>query len=169
LGGGGQMAGAVSFATSGTLYPGVGLTGNPVTLSLAGTLSLSDSANVTVNLATSGTTDEVKVGGALTLSANANALDTLTVNLLSAPTIGITYDFLSASNGNGGGNFATVANVAGTYAGQYIGTVGYDSVGNAYDVTFAPAVPEPETWGMLAAGLGMMGLVFRSRRLRSGR
>ena len=37
-------------------------------------------------------------------------------------------------------------------------------VGISYEYDFATAVPEPETYAMLLAGLGLMGVVARRRK-----
>ena len=37
----------------------------------------------------------------------------------------------------------------------------------ALSVNFAPAIPEPETYAMFLAGIGLMGAVLRRRRART--
>lgn len=44
--------------------------------------------------------------------------------------------------------------------------VNFDVIYHQHDVTLAvTAVPEPENWAMLLAGLGLMGAVIRRRRV----
>jgi hypothetical protein len=56
------------------------------------------------------------------------------------------------------------------FTGNAIDSLGWESafpiasVGIVYNPVTAPPVPEPETWGMLLSGLGLMGLIARRRR-----
>lgn len=90
-------------------------------------------------------------------------------------------DNLSAEIFSGSASYATFSQVgdsdhlalpAGTYfaAGDYTLLVGGKATGNGspagfYNVAAVTApVPEPETWGMLLAGVGLIGLRMRQRR-----
>lgn len=55
----------------------------------------------------------------------------------------------------------TSLTVGQTYWAEFRGDASYAN----YSVTLAPAVPEPETWAMLFAGLGLMGAVARRRKV----
>ena len=65
----------------------------------------------------------------------------------------------------------TVTQCAGLYTGD-AGTAGVDTftaaaamgLSNAAIYTTAPAVPEPETYALMFAGLGVVGLVVRRRK-----
>ena len=50
-----------------------------------------------------------------------------------------------------------------TFEGQYLYLAGHDM-----SLRVISSVPEPTTYGMLAAGLGLIGLTARRRRLRQG-
>lgn len=68
------------------------------------------------------------------------------------------YDLLTHGNdGNGDYTIALAFNLGTINAGQ--------TVNIAYTYTVS-AVPEPETYGMLLAGLGLMGTLIRRRRIR---
>ncbi|QHI99987.1 PEP-CTERM sorting domain-containing protein [Xylophilus rhododendri] len=49
-------------------------------------------------------------------------------------------------------------------AGESIGVAGYTAIIALKTLPVTPPVPEPETYAMLAAGLGMMGLIARRRK-----
>jgi len=177
LGGGGTAAsgntilGNVSIAAGGNLYPGA-TTGNSTAMFIGGNLTLANSANITLNLTSNNTStgiDSITVIGTLALNnTGSGSLDTLTVDMLSAPATSSPYYFLAATNGFGG-NFATSAILTGPDAGGYTATVAYDGNADEYDVTFTTAaIPEPGTWGMLLGGMGMLIAIQRARRRQGG-
>ena len=83
----------------------------------------------------------------------------------------VTFTNTSVTNGNGtilstsGDSFSFKNVAAGTYSIQVSGTLGTANVQKAllgadYTIT---AVPEPESYAMLLAGLGLMGTIARRR------
>lgn len=170
LGGGvpgsGSTFGSVNILTGGNLYPGVGTTSDAA-MSI-NTLSLANSANITLNLNVNDTVGAAKSNSIDTLSVTTlsmGANDTLTVDLLSAPSTAFAYQFLFDGNGNAG-TFSPNVILTGVYASGYTATVSYDFTnGDDYEVAFA-AVPEPQTWAMLLSGAGMLIAINRSRRRR---
>ena len=72
---------------------------------------------------------------------------------------GDSFVILSTGTGHVTGTFSTIVKPAGwNIQADY----------NARDVTLTvTAVPEPATWGLLAAGLGLVGWATRGRRARN--
>jgi hypothetical protein len=71
---------------------------------------------------------------------------------------------------NGNQAFSAYANVA-TGPGQWITKVRFDSSVNAFETdnhAFVPAVPEPETYALMAAGLGLLMLAAWRRERFAG-
>jgi len=68
---------------------------------------------------------------------------------------------LSASSSSNTFNFANLT--AGTYTIKVSGSVAGGGVGGALAQYQVTAVPEPETYAMLLAGLGVMGAIARRR------
>ncbi|MEW6677198.1 MAG: FxDxF family PEP-CTERM protein [Pseudomonadota bacterium] len=62
----------------------------------------------------------------------------------------------------GGGSFTFSALEVGTYTALVFGDTGGAFDAGSYGITIS-AVPEAETWAMLVAGLGMLGMVVRRR------
>jgi len=54
--------------------------------------------------------------------------------------------------------------LGGNYFLKVTGTLGGTGSYNG-NITLATAVPEPETYGMMAVGLGLMGFVARRRKV----
>ncbi len=108
--------------------------------------------------------------------ANTYALTFHGINLLDI--IGLTVNVWDNVHPNGITNFSTfsgnnVTTSIGTLAaGQYhldiTGTIGPHAFGGQYAVALmATPVPEPETYAMFLAGLGLMGFMARRRRSKT--
>ncbi|MCA1978787.1 MAG: PEPxxWA-CTERM sorting domain-containing protein [Thiobacillus sp.] len=160
----GTLAGRGSYATHvngdivnrGAIIPGTaGTTG---LLSFVGDLDLDEATPGTLNFDLASLTDfdviavsdDVTLGGGIVVSnAGYNAV------------IGDRFVVLTFDQRVGGATF-TGLTTQGFGAG-----VAFNVIYNLHDVTLeVAAVPEPETWGMLLAGLGMVGVAVRRRRLR---
>ncbi len=104
--------------------------------------------------------------------ANTYAVTFFGVNLVDIT--GLTVNVWDGVHPNGTTNFATFSgnNITTSFgtlaAGQYhldiTGTIGPDAYGGQYSVALsATPVPEPETYAMFLAGLGLMGFMARRR------
>jgi hypothetical protein len=78
--------------------------------------------------------------------------------------VGLPINFVQ----NGDADHLTLPDNTFFAAGDYTMLVGGNATGSAgglYNITAVTApVPEPETWGMLLAGLGLIGLRLRQKR-----
>lgn len=148
-----------------------------VTLSLASTLTLHrpDGSNLVVsnpvfsngyNLsAFDGNIDFSGTSGATTGPVSANASNSF---------VSSNANDFALFSANGGGNvllnLSAVGNSTGTGAGNLItqfSTAAAGDVKVVYDYTAVTAVPEPETYGMMLLGLGMVGAVARRRAAKN--
>jgi autotransporter-associated beta strand protein len=186
------VVGAIT-ANGGTLDPG--LTGANAaitsgTLTAAGAVTLSSTTNFNIRVGVAGTTDSdqlaVTGGAAVTLNGTLNialgaGLGALSPSnnpqdlyyvILNGGTSTLSGGFSSYTIG---GNAASVtslgAGISQLSAGGYIFDISYDGTSSALsggdDVTLELInVPEPGTWAMMLAGMGMLGVWQRSRRNR---
>lgn len=67
----------------------------------------------------------------------------------------------------GSGSFSFFAAGAGTYTALVFGDPGGSYGAGSYGISVTGAVPEPQAWGMFAAGLGMVGLVAYRRNRKA--
>jgi hypothetical protein len=105
-------------------------------------------------------------GATLYAGTYTNVADLASAVSISAPTQII-------SSNSGSATITTLASSAnlvmnGTYTyqitGNSIGAAGYTGIIALTNLPTVPAVPEPETYAMLLAGLGMMGMIARRRQ-----
>ncbi|XHR29812.1 MAG: autotransporter-associated beta strand repeat-containing protein [Chthoniobacteraceae bacterium] len=162
--------------TSGTLSPGnsAGIT------TVSGNFTMDSNSKLIseVSGSVAGTSyDQVKVSGNVSLAG------TLDLSALSGLTLGETITLIeNTGSGTTTGYFSTIITSGSTYtvtSGStytfYVGTTEYEinyaantdlgSVAN--DVTLT-VVPEPGTWAMVVAGIGMLGFAQRLVRRKSG-
>jgi fibronectin-binding autotransporter adhesin len=150
LHGTGTIGGNVDIFSGGKLAIGES---SPGLLSLTGNLALNDGANLELRLFGEGPGeyDQLFVGGDFTTE---NARLTLTINYSVA--YGDTFQIFT-SGGYDGGSFDILSNIEGyTWDTSQLASSGIITV-----------VPEPGTWTMVAAGLGLI-LLFRRKSLRHG-
>ncbi|MBL8385934.1 MAG: hypothetical protein JNM90_22815, partial [Burkholderiales bacterium] len=162
--GAGNFSGAGELTFAGQLLPG----NSPALIGVEGTMTLLDSALTTMELggrARGSQYDAFDVGGTLALAG------TLTISLLDLgggmfqPQAGDSFDLFAATIVLGGFSAQSFA-VLGP---NLVWNIAYltDAIGTTDVVRLSvTAVPEPHTWLMLLAGLGMLWpLVLRCRRI----
>lgn len=87
-----------------------------------------------------------------------DAFDAMHVIYASGPAVALPSDPLT-------GEFSLSATYLGFVPGhKYWFELSGTASDAGYTVTLAPAVPEPETWGLMLSGIGLMGLMVRRRR-----
>ncbi len=160
----GLIQGNVVFA-GGTIAPGNSGIGS-LTFS-NGTFAVTNTAVLDIEVS-GATSDRVLF---LSPAANVNigsGLLTLSLTLLSNPTLGTTYNIMTITSGSYtfGGTFAGLPSSGSTFyanygANDYQFTVNYLSSGVTLNFI---AVPEPSTYALMGAGLTLLG--FRSLRRR---
>lgn len=154
----GTFSGDGTFAThlngdivnQGTIAPGVSGTG---LLSFDGDLTLSASSVLNLQLTSLSDFDGVSVSDNVSLGG-----EIAIHNLGYMPVVGDSFIVMTFDQNLGGSSFDGL-----TWRGFGSG-VEFDVIYNPHDVTLAvAAVPEPETYAMMLAGLGLLGFVARRR------
>ena len=150
LGGNGTISGLVTLNSGANLTPGNGV-GN---LNFNGGLTLNSTSTVTMEINGASAFDTVNVS-----SGSLNYAGTLSLVLGYTPAVNATYQlFTGASLASATGNFATLNFNNPEYQGTY------DSTSGVLTVT---AIPEPQTWALLALGaLTLLGMNRKKLTLR---
>jgi autotransporter-associated beta strand protein len=157
-----------------TLAPGFSSAATPAAgaLTANGNVTLDSSATFSLRLgvAVAGDNDQLNVPAFDTVALNSANLQLNTGTFVSQ-TIGFLYVLINgdaAGTGQITGEFAQGGSI--TASNGYMYNILYDvnanntGVGNDVDLELVAAVPEPGTWAMLIAGLGMLIVWRRSRR-----
>ena len=104
----------------------------------------------------------------LTLSDMVNILPTFNITVFDGDNLQAGAVGIGTINVPNGQTTATqlFSNVAGgPYMINVSGNVGASSVaGTQFSLSITPAIPEPHEWGMMLAGLGMIGVIASRRR-----
>lgn len=152
LKGTGTLVGNVNIGSSATVIPG----SSPGTLSIDGDLHSSGNYVFEIAGVNSGQYDVLDIDGNAFFTGGNFKFDFIDGF---HPSIGDHWDFLVADSLNGLGmvNF--------TYAGLGDGlSIDLHNEGGKISLTVITAVPEPETYAMLLAGLGLMGFMAYRRK-----
>jgi autotransporter-associated beta strand protein len=167
----GGLVGGLFIDSNATLAPGKRTsTSTAGTLTAAGGVTFLDTSSVfsiRLGVGSASDNDKLAISGANSVFLNGAQLQlTLGANFSTQP-IGFTYVILDGgSSGSVSGNFAQ-ANTISEPWGIYNILYGVDATGmsSGNDVVLQyVAVPEPQTWAMLAAGVGLLGFNNRLRR-----
>ncbi|HEX4083468.1 MAG TPA: autotransporter-associated beta strand repeat-containing protein [Chthoniobacteraceae bacterium] len=167
LEGSGKIGGA--SLTSGTLSPGLNSSLSTTgVLTSTGSVSLDSNSKfaVRLGLAISGTdSDELTLTGG-TVSLGNSSLQ-LTLGNLGNASVGTIYDIINGGSNPVVGQFSQGGTIL---AGGYTFDIDYNTnaagaagLGDYVTLDLA-AVPEPQTWAMMAAGAGLLMLMHRGRR-----
>jgi autotransporter-associated beta strand protein len=124
-------------------------------LTIDGDLNQGASGTINLQLASLGNFDTLTVSGDVTLGGNL-----LIANLGYAPVVGDTFVVATFDDRLNNSQFLPIETRG------YGADVRFEALYHEHDVTLrVTAVPEPESWAMLVAGLGLMGAVIRRRRV----
>lgn len=152
-----SVAGLLSNAAGGTLAPGAS---TPGTLALTGNFSQADGAAFAVDLESLGSHDLFNIAGTAALGGS------LILNCFAACSYAV-GDLITIldSTGNLSGSFGSNVFMNGFASGAF--DVVYDMAADRVQLLVTQsvtAVPEPASYGMLMAGLGVVGWLARRRR-----
>ena len=139
------------LVNSGMINPGNGSIGH---LTLDGDLNQTASGVINFELASLSSFDRLTVTDDVTLGGTIAVL-----NLGYAPVVGDSFVVATFDERLNGSMFSSVTHGFGS-------GVNFNVIYHEHDVTLAvTAVPEPESWAMLLAGLGLVGAMARRRRV----
>jgi fibronectin-binding autotransporter adhesin len=158
-GGGGTATLELGNAAGATLVTG--------TFALGSTLTLDSDANFIFSLNSTGggagsgassltALGDVSLGGTFSIDDIATSQGTLS--------LGDTFTVISTTANDLSGNFTNLANGGTITDGPNTFQASYNDAAGTVTLTTVAAVPEPATWGMIVAGLGMLVGIQRIRR-----